>query len=189
MAYNQKMISLKKWIFLIIFAFLILVIQSTEILTLSYKVKPALLFTFATSAALFLKKEEVPIIAMICGLFLDCFSTTIFGVSAVILLIFCTIINIFIKKYIQTLIVNVILVNFLFFLIYCLTIFILQYPSFEKQDIFSVWLLDMLPHILYTTFSSVFMFLLVKKICHNSKIHIDEKQDKSTKSKRKKYAR
>ena len=189
MIHKQKMVTIKKWCLLILFSFLLLVIQSTEILTLSYKVKPALLFPFATSVSLFLKKEEIPIISIICGLFLDCFSTTIFGVSAVILLIFCTIINIFIKKYMQTLLLNVILINFLLFLIYCLIIFIFRYNTFKDQDIFSIWLQDLLPHILYTTFSSVFMFFLAKKICYNRKINLNKKQDKIKKEQRKKYAR
>ena len=186
---EKKIISLKKWSLLILLTFLFLVLQSSEIFTIFNKAKPVLIFPFAISCSLFLKKEESAIFSIICGFFLDCFSSLIFGFSSIVLLFFFFFNSLIIKKYIRICLINIILLNFFTFLIYCFIVFTFKYLTLENttKEVWTIWLYQFIPNVIYTTFSSIFIFLLCKKMLYNSKMHVEKYAKKNIKQKRKKY--
>ena len=185
---KKSLERIKKWNILILTAFLFLILQSTEIFSFfineTIYMKLTLVFPFAICCSLFLKKEEAAIFAFICGLFLDCYNGVIFGFSSIVLLFFCTIISIIFKRYIRICLFSVISLNIILFSIYCFLIFVFKYIVSETQNPFSIWLFGFIPNIIYTTFISVFIFLLSKKICYNKKIHIKQAKRKFIKERK-----
>lgn len=186
---KKRLILLKRWLFLVFFAFLFLVLQSTDILVFFMNARPVLVFPFAVCCSLFLKKEEAAIFSFICGLFLDCYNNFVFGFSCIVLLIFCTIISIIFKKYISICFFSVLLLNFLSFSLYSFLLFTFKYLFLGIDEIFNVWFFSFVPNIIYTTISSIFIFLLSKKFCINEKLHVKNPKQKFIKEKRKKYGR
>lgn len=171
----------KKWILLVVFSFLFLILQSTEILALVFNAKPTLIFPFAICCAIFLKKEEASILGVICGFFLDCFSNLIFGFSSFILLIFCYLASVICKKYVNVCLINILVLNFIFFFFYCFLIFIFKYLISDFECVWAIWLHNFLPSIIYTTITAPILFILSEKICFNTK-HREKNSKKYSKA-------
>ena len=188
---KKKINQIKQWLILIFIAFILLIIQSTEIFSIFIgdliHPKPTLVFPFAICCSLFLKKEEAAIFAYICGLFLDCYNCVIFGFSSIILLTFCTIISIIFKRYIRICFISVFFLNLISFLIYCFLTFIFKYMIFKVENAFSLFIFEFIPNIIYTTTISILIFLLSKKICYNKKFKIEPKKRKFIREKRNIY--
>lgn len=182
---RKKIANFKKWTFLILITFFLTVLQSTEIFVFFLKAKPVFVFSFAICCSLFLKKEEAAIFGVICGFFLDCFSPVVYSFSSFILLIFCSLTATLIKKYIKICLINILVLNFLFFLIYSFLVFTFKFLISKFENSFSIWLFEFIPNIVYTTISSIFIFLISKKICYKKKLQKKYiKKEKNNKGKK-----
>ena len=180
---GKQILTLKRWIVLIFFSFLLLIIQSTEILTSFFNAKPNLIFSFVICSYFFLKREEALVFSVICGLFLDCFSNLFFGISSFILLIFYFLILFLIRKYVKSCFLNIFLINIFFFNLYCFLNFIIEYAFSGEKDILIIWLFNFFPNIIYTSLFSVLIFFMCKKVCYNFKMYDDSKLYKKKKEK------
>ena len=180
---GRQILILKKWIILILTAFLFLIIQSTEILTSFFNAKPNLIFSFVICSYFFLKREEAIIFSVICGLFLDCFSNLFFGVSSLILIVFYFLILFLMKKYVKACFLNIFLINMCFFNLFCLINFTIEYLFSGEKNIFMIWIFNFVPSIIYTSLFSILIFILCKKLCYNFKIYNNFKLYKKKKEK------
>ena len=168
---GKQILTLKRWFVLIFFSFLFLIIQSTEILTSFFNAKPNLVFSFTICSYFFLKREEAIVFSVVCGLFLDCFSNLFFGVSSFILIAFYFLIIFLMKKFVKTCFLNIFLINILFFNLYCLIIFTIEYMFSTRANVFMIWIFNFIPSIIYTSLFSILVFILCKKVCYNFKMY------------------
>ena len=160
----------KKWFLLVLFSYLFLIIQSTEILTSVENIKPNLIFPFAICCSIFLKKEEAPVIGFICGLFLDCFSNLLFCFSSLLLVAFCTTASIIFKRFVNVHLLNIMIINFILFFIYSLIQIVFLFLKASTDNILKTLIFQFCPVILYTTAVCPLLFLVAKKICFNGKL-------------------